>query len=153
MGPDRKKRFLDKNPELAPAGEEILGVLVAEPKGGAWRRGIRQASPVGDALMSLKKGEQAPGAEEGDVGAWPDSRFLWLVLTDKQLHVFEGRVGSPKAGPAAAHYPLERIADMSLDKKLLISKLNVTFKDGGSVVLDISKQKVQDFIDAIPARP
>jgi hypothetical protein len=150
MGPDRKKRFLDKNPELAPVGEEVLGVLVAEPKGGAWRRGMSQASTVGDALMSLKKGEQAP--EEGDLAAWPNSSFLWLVLTDKQLHVFEGRVGSPKAGPAAAHYSLERIAEMSLDKKLLISKLNVTFKDGGSVVLDISKQKVQPFIDAIPAR-
>jgi hypothetical protein len=150
MGPDRKKRFLDKNPELAPVGEEVLSVLVAEPKGGAWRRGMSQASTVGDALMSLKKDEQAP--EEGDLAAWPDSRLLWLVLTDKQLHVFEGRVGSPKAGPAAAHYPLERIAEMRLDKKLLISKLIVDFKDGGSVELDISKQKVQPFIDAMPAR-
>jgi hypothetical protein len=150
MGPDRKKRFLDKNPELAPVGEEIRGVLVAEPKGGAWRRGMSQASTVGDALMSLKKGEQPP--EEGDLALWPNSNFLWLVLTDKQLHVFEGRSGSPKAGPATAHYPLERIAEMRLDKKLLISKLIVAFNDGGSVELDISKQKVQDFIDAMPAR-
>ena len=150
MGPDRKKRFLDKNPELAPVGEDIRGVLVAEPKGGAWRRGMSQASTVGDAVMSLKKDEQAP--EEGDLALWPNANFLWLVLTDKQLHVFEGRVGSPKAGPAAAHYPLERIADMSLDKKLLISKLIVAFNDGGSVEVDIAKQKVQDFIDAMPAR-
>jgi hypothetical protein len=150
MGPDRKKRFLDKNPELTPAGEEIRGVLVAEPKGGAWRRGMSQASTVGDALMSLKKGEQAH--EEGDLALWPNSNFLWLVLTDKQLHVFEGRSGSPKAGPAAAHYPLERIAEMRLDKKLLISKLIVAFNDGGSVEVDIAKQKVQDFIDAMPAR-
>jgi hypothetical protein len=152
MGPDRKKQFLKKNSDLVPAGEEVLAVVIAEPKGGAWRRGMRsyQAGPLANALSSVGEGA-APGGDEGEASTWPDARLFWLVLTDKQLHAFEGRVNSQDVGPGAAHFPLERIASMSLDKKLLISKLNVSFKDGTGVELDVSKQKVEPFVEAINA--
>lgn len=153
MGPDRKKQFLKKNSDLVPAGEEVLAVVIAEPKGGAWRRGMRthQAGLIANALSSVGE-KPGPGGDEGEVSTWPDARLFWLVLTDKQLHAFEGRVNSQDAGPGAAHYPLERIAGMTLDRKLLISKLNVSFKDGTGVELDVSKQKVEPFVEAINAR-
>ena len=150
MALDRRKEFLKKNPGLVPEDEQVLAVLIVEPKGGAWRRGIGAAGALGDAATSVGKDQPASG--EGDVGAWPNAKLLWMALTDTQLHVFEGSVGSGKAGPAAAHYPHDRIAGMTLDKKLLISKLHVNFKDGGSVVLDVSKQKTQPFAEAIQAR-
>jgi len=149
MGPDRRKEFLKKNPDLVPTGEEALGVLVVEPKGGAWRRGLREAGGLVGASAAI--GESS-GAGAGGAAAWPDSKLVWAVLTDKQLHAFEGAVGSGKAGPRAAHYPLEQVATMRLDKKLMISKLYVDFTDGSSLVLDVSKQKVGDFADAMSAR-
>jgi hypothetical protein len=151
MGPDPMKRFVKKNADLVPPGEQVLAVLIAEGKGGAWRRSISAASPVGGLIMDVRKDKDGPQTE-GDVAAWPAASAFWLVLTDSQLHVFEGAVGSPKAGRAAAHYPLERLAGIKLDKKLLISKLEVAFKDGSSVELDLAKQPVKPFMEAAEAR-
>ena len=153
MGPDRKKQFLKKNPGLVPAGEEVSAVIIAEAKGGAWRRGMRTAAAGPLAMALSSAGEKpGPGGDEGDASTWPNGRLFWLVLTDKQLHAFEGKVNSQDAGPGAAHFPFDRIASMNLDKKLLISKLNISFKDGTGVELDVAKQKVEPFVEAINAR-
>jgi hypothetical protein len=151
MGPDPMKRFMKKNADLVPPGEQALAVLIAEGKGGAWRRGIGAASPIGGVIADLRKNKDGQQTE-GDVAQWPAAPAFWLVLTDSQLHVFEGMMGSSKAGPAAAHYPLERLAAIKLDKKLLISKLEVSFKDGTSVELDLAKQPVKPFMEAVEAR-
>ena len=151
MGPDATKTFLKKNSDRIPAGEEVAAVLLAEAKGGAWRRGMRAAGPVTDAVATVQQG-RSKGPDEGDAGEWPDSQAFWLVLTDKQLHVFAGAVGQSRLGEGSAHYPLERIASMDFEKKLLISKLNVTFKDGSSIVLDVAKQKIKPFVEAVEAR-
>jgi hypothetical protein len=147
---DRKKEFLKKNPGLVPSDEEVLGVLIVEPKGGAWRRGIASAGALGDLATSRKEQGADPAGDEA--AAWPQSRLVWLVLTDKQLHAFQGAVGSGKAGPEGAHYGFDRIGDMKFSKKLLISKLDITFKDGASLTLDVSKQKLGPFTDAMSAR-
>lgn len=145
------KRFMKKNADLVPPSEQALAVLIAESKGGAWRRGIGAASPIGGAIADLRK-DKAGQQTEGEVAAWPSGSAYWLVLTDSQLHVFEGAMGSSKAGPAAAHFPLERLAAIKLNKKLLISKLEVSFKDGSSVELDLAKQPVKPFMEAVEAR-
>ncbi len=151
-GADATKQFVKKNADLLPAGERVRGALLVEGKGGAWRRGIRSATlgALGDALVP---GRDESGPEgKGEVASWPTSRAFWVVLTDKQLHVFAGQVGSSNVGPVSAHYPLERIAGLRFDKKLLISKLTVTFRDGTSAQLDVAKQRTRPFVDAIQAR-
>ncbi|MDQ3914991.1 MAG: hypothetical protein M3323_06615 [Actinomycetota bacterium] len=156
MGPDRAKQFMKKNADQIPAGEQVQGVIIAEAKGGAWRRGLAGAGsatavPAHEAREKARTEEQRQTAG-GDAGEWPGAVMFWLVLTDKQLHVFEGHMNSQNVGPGVAHYPLDRIAGMDYQKKLLISKLTVSFRDGSSVELDVSKQKVQPFVDAIGAR-
>jgi hypothetical protein len=118
-----------------------------------WRRGIASSGTAGDLAMSVG-GSRSVSDDGGDAdrAAWPGSKLVWLVLTDKQLHAFEGRLNSQEAGPGAAHYPLDRIRSMRLEKKLLISKLHVEFIDGEMLELDVSKQKTQDFIDAMSGR-
>ena len=155
MGPDRAKQFMKKNSERIPSGEQVQGVIIAEAKGGAWRRGMAAAGsatamPAHDTREKERTGDIAATAG-GDAAKWPAASIFWLVLTDKQLHVFEGRVNSQDVG-ASASYPRDRIAGMDFQKKLLISKLNLTFTDGSSVELDVAKQKIQPFVDAIPAR-
>ena len=156
MGPDRQKQFLKKNSDLIPAEQNVLGVVIAEAKGGAWRRGTATAvAPLhGIAHDSAEKrrGEERQENSEGDAASWPAASIFWMAVTDKELHVFEGKVNSQDAGPGSAHYPFDRVAGFNFDKKLLISKLTLSFRDGSSVELDISKQKVQPFMDALADR-
>ncbi|HEX2057165.1 MAG TPA: hypothetical protein VHI71_02250 [Actinomycetota bacterium] len=154
MGPDRAKQFMKKNGDRIPAGEQVQGVIIAEAKGGAWRRGMAAAGSatamIGhDTREKERTGDMATTAG-GEAGKWPAASIFWLVLTDKALHVFEGRVNSQEVG-ASATYPRDRIAKMDYQKKLLISKLNVSFTDGSSVELDVAKQKMGPFVDAIGA--
>lgn len=154
MGLDQTKTFLKKNSALIPAGENVEGVVVAEPKGGAWRRGMRAAGAVtgavGDVMTS--KGQTEPEATGVDVASWPEAPAFWVVLTDKQLHVFGGRMASVKVDPGGAHYPLERVASIKVDKKLMISRLDIAFKDGSSLELGLAKQKIKPFVEAAQAR-
>ncbi len=152
MGPDRAKQFMKKNADRIPAGENVQGVIIAEAKGGAWRRGMAVAgsatAAIGHDAREKERTEEIAATAGGDAGAWPAGSIFWLVLTDKQLHVFEGRVNSQEVG-ASQSYPRDQIAAMDYQKKLLISKLNVRFSDGSSVELDVAKQKMQPFVDAI----
>lgn len=154
MGPDRAKQFMKKNGDRIPAGEQVHGAIIAEAKGGAWRRGLAGAGsatamPAHDAREKARTEEIAATAG-GDAGQWPSGSIFWLVLTDKQLHVFEGRVNSQEVG-ASHSFPRERITAMDYDKKLLISKLNVRFADGSAVELDVAKQKMGPFLEGIGA--
>jgi hypothetical protein len=147
---------MKKNADRIPAGEQVQGVIIAEAKGGSWRRGLAAAGsatsmPAHDAKEKVRTGELSATAG-GEAGNWPAASIFWLVLTDKQLHVFEGRVNSQEVGASFA-YPRERIAAMDFQKKLLISKLSIGFRDGSSVELDVAKQKIDSFVDAIPSRP
>jgi hypothetical protein len=155
VGPDRAKQFMKKNGDRIPAGEQVQGVIIAEAKGGAWRRGMAGAGsatamPAHDA-REKERTEELRATSGGDAANWPAASIFWLVLTDKQLHVFEGRVNSQEVG-ASYSYPRERISAMDYQKKLLISKLTITFGDGSSVELDVAKQKMQPFVEAIGAR-
>lgn len=151
---DATKQFVKKHSDLIATDERVQGALIVEGKGGSWRRGLRAAGrgALVEALVPIGDAKQGEGDVEGEVAAWPSSSAFWVVLTDKQLHVFAGRMGSSQVGPASAHYPLERIARMRYDKKLLISKLTVEFQDGTSTELDVAKQKTQPFVDAMRAR-
>ena len=155
MGPDRAKQFMKKNADRIPAGEQVQGVIIAEAKGGSWRRGMAGAGsatamPAHD-TREKERTEEIAATAGGDAGKWPAASIFWLVLTDSQLHVFAGRVNSQEVGESAS-YPRDRIASMDYQKKLLISKLTIGFADGSSVELDVAKQKMQPFVDAIPAR-
>ena len=149
---DATKTFMKKNGELIPAGESVRGVIIAEPKGGAWRRGLRQASTLGSAVVDARDSRKESEAPEGAVAEWPESPAFWLVLTDSQLHVFAGRMGSSQAGPGAAHYSFDRIANANYDKKLTISKLDISFNDGSSIELGVAKQKVKPFVEALQSQ-
>jgi hypothetical protein len=156
VGPDPTKRFVQKHSGLIPEGETVLGVVIAESKGGAWRRGIQAgmeaAGPLVSAFAPRGAHEQAHEDAGGDAGSWPEGPAFWLVLTDRQLLVWQGAVGSSKVGPGAARYSLDRIARITVDRKLLISKLSVAFKDGSAVELDLAKQKLKPFMEAAEAR-
>lgn len=151
MGLDQTKTFMKKSAELIPPDETVRGVIVAEAKGGAWRRGIAAASAAASAIADARASRKETGAD-GDAARWPESSAFWVVLTDKQLHAFEGSMASSKAGPGAAHYPLERIASMRYNKKLMISKLEISFADGSSLELDVAKQKTKPFVEALESR-
>ena len=154
MGPDRAKQFMKKNGDRIPAGEEVAGVIIVEAKGGSWRRGLAAAgsatTELGHDAREAARAEEQRDSAGGEAGKWPAASIFWLVLTDKQLHVFEGRVNSQEVAGSTS-YPRSSIARMDFDKKLLISKLTVTFNDGSSVELDVAKQKVGPFVDAIGA--
>jgi hypothetical protein len=152
MGLDQTKTFMKKSAELIPAGETVRGVIIAEPKGGAWRRGLRQASTLGSAAVELRDRKKESAAPEGAAAELPESPAFWLVLTDKQLHAFEGRMGSANAGPGAAHYPFDRIASANYDKKLTISKLEISFTDGSAIELGVAKQKTKPFVEALESQ-
>ena len=152
MGIDPTKTFVKKNSDLIPAGESVLAAVVAEVKGGAWRRGMRTTGALTDAIVSLKKDDGGREIPAGEAASWPEGPTFWLVLTDQQLHVWQGVMGTSKVGPGVTHYPLDRIAGIDLDKKLMISKLTVTFSDGSAVELDLAKQKVKPFMEAAEAR-
>ena len=70
------------------------------------------------------------------------------MLTDQQLHAFPALMGVGKALPGGAHYPLHRIARMTVDKLLMVSHLHVVFADGSAVELDLAKQRVKTFVEA-----
>ncbi len=148
---DPTKAFIKKNSELIPAGESVLGIVIAEPKGGAWRRGMRAAGAVTDAIATATQPGNDEGAQ-GEVAQWPDAQAFWVVLTDQQLHAFGGRMGSTQVDPHPAHYPLDRVASIKVEKKLMISKLDISFKDGSSIELGLAKQKIGPFVDAAAAR-
>jgi hypothetical protein len=152
VGPDRAKQFMKKNGDRIPAGEQVQGVIIAEAKGGAWRRGVAAAGPataeLGHDAREKARTEGIAASAGGDAAQWPAGSIFWLVLTDKQLHVFEGRVNSQDVG-ASFSYPRDRIASTDYQKKLLISKLNIGFADGSSVELDVAKQKMGPFVEAI----
>lgn len=149
---DVAKAFVKKNAELIPAGETVLAAVMADVKGGAWRRGMRQTGALTDAIVSFGKNNEPQESASGASGSWPEGKTFWVVLTDKQLHVSPGLMGVGKALPGGTSYPLEQIARITLDKKLMISKLTIEFKDGSSVELDLAKQKVKPFIEAAQAR-
>lgn len=154
MGPDPAKRFMKKNGDRVPGGEQVQAVLIAEAKGGAWRRGLAAAGPatatIGHDAKEKARAEASAASAGGDASQWPAASLFWLVLTDKQLHVFEGRVNSTDIGGSQS-YPRDRIASIDLQKKLLISKLTVAFRDGSSVELDVAKQKTAAFVEAAGA--
>ena len=109
MGLDVTKTFMKKNADLVPPGETVSGVIIAEPKGAAWRRGLRQASTLGSAVVDARDSRKETAAPEGAAAELPESPAFWLVLTDKQLHAFAGRMGSSQVGPDAAHYSFDQI--------------------------------------------
>jgi hypothetical protein len=149
---DATKTFMKKSGDLIPAGETVRGAIIAEPKGAAWRRGLSQASTLGSAIVDARDSRKESAAPEGAVAEWPESPAFWLVLTDRQLHVFAGRMGSSQAGPGSAHYPFDRIASASYEKKLTISKLEISFTDGSGIELGVAKQKTKPFVEALESQ-
>lgn len=149
---DVAKAFVKKNGALIPAGETVLAAVMADAKGGAWRRGMQQAGALTDAMASFGRSDQPESGVWGDALSWPEGNTFWVVLTDQRLHVFPGLMGVGTALPGGAHYALDRIAGMTVDKKLLVSKLHIGFKDGSAVELDLAKQNLKAFIEAAQSR-
>lgn len=156
MSPERTKQFMSKNADLVPAGESVLTVVVGQPEGGALRRGLVEAGGTEDALASYEERERARAEERrkasrGDAARWPAAAVYWLVLTDQNLHVFEGRVNGDEAGPGLTSFPRERIASADYRRGLLTSSLTVRFVDGSSVDLDVGWQKMRPFVGELTA--
>jgi hypothetical protein len=163
IGRDTAKEFEKLNAGLVPAAETIRAVIVAVPKGESWRRGQR-------ANVGLMRPKPTPITYTGEAAAWPTdfarheslpdhwneagTWFFWVVVTDEQLHVFEGHNTEkgwghePKAGPESAHFPLDRISEITFDKGM-ISQLAIWFQDGSCVELEAGMQKFEAFTSAI----
>ena len=149
---DVTKAFVKKNAALIPAGESVLAAVMADAKGGAWRRGMQPAGALTDAIASFGRSDEPEAGVWGDALSWPEGNMFWVVLTDQQLHVFPGLMGVGKALPDGAHYPLDRIGRMSVDKKLLVSQLHVGFRDGSAVELELAKERAKAFIETAQSR-
>ena len=163
LGRDAAEQFRKLDVGLIPEDETIRAVISALPKGESWRRGRRA-----NALSMKPKptpitltGEAASWPTDfarnaADPGSWDDAItwFFWVVITDKQLHAIEGRnsekgwKNNPTAGPEAAHFPLDRIAEITFDKGA-ISQLAIWLEDGSSVELEAGLQKFDAFTSAI----
>lgn len=157
---DVTQMFRELGHDLIPSDESILGVIRALPKGEAFRRGETTRIAWTRAI---------PITYEGEAAAWPhlfaghesrpghfttkDDWFFWIVITDKQLHVLEGRTvgrGKPRRpGPETAHFPLDRIDEIRFDRQWGISELSIWFEDGSSVRLDVGLQDTRPFLAAI----
>ena len=149
---DATKAFVKKNAALIPAGETVLAAVMAAAKGGAWRRGMQQAGALTDAMASFGRTNDPEQGVWGDALSWPEGNTFWVVLTDQQLHAFPGLTGVGKALSGGAHYPLGRIAGVTLDQGPLISHLRIAFTDRSAVELDLAKQKVVAFTEATQSR-
>ena len=151
---DATKTFIKKNSDRIPEGEQVVAALIGAAKGSAWRQGVQIGA--GGLLGAVAGAREAKAQEklredlamtgDSDAAAWPEGNHFWLVLTDKHLRVFQGTPGSSNLG-ASTYYSIDRIANLDFDKKMLISKLGVCFKDGTRIDLDIGKQKVKPFLD------
>jgi len=149
---DVAKAFVKKNGALIPAGETVLAAVMADAKGGSWRRGMQQAGALTDAIASFGRSDEPQEGIWGDALSWPEGNTFWVVLTDQHLHVFPGLMGVGRALPGGVVYPLGRIAGMTVDKKLMVSQLHIVFQDGSAVELDLAKQKVKPFVEAAQSR-
>lgn len=151
---DAKKSFIKKNSDRVPPGEEVRAALIGAAKGSAWRQGVSIGAGglLGAVADSREKKAQERHREEmsetgdSDAAAWPEGNHFWLVLTDQHLRVFQGTPGSSQLGQST-YYSLDRISNLEFDKKMLISKLGVCFKDGTRIDLDVGKQKTNEFLD------
>lgn len=163
LGRDAAKEFSKLNDGLVPGDETIRAVIAAVPKGESWRRGQRanalvmRPKPTPIALSGEAAGWPTRFAKHDSVpGHWNEASnwFFWVVITDKQLHAVEGHNSekgwsyNPSAGPEAAHFPLDRISEITFDKGM-ISQLAVWFEDGSCVELEAGMQKLEPFVQAI----
>lgn len=164
LGRDAAKEFQKLNAGLVPDDETIRAAIVAVPKGESWRRGRRSSGLV------VLPPKPTPITFSGEAAAWPTdfarheshpdrwsediTWFFWVVITDKQLHAIEGHNSekgwtyNPTAGPEAAHYPLDRISEITFAKGA-ISQLAIWFADGSCVELEAGLQKLNAFTSAI----
>ncbi|HEV3472700.1 MAG TPA: hypothetical protein VG408_05775, partial [Actinomycetota bacterium] len=145
---------------LIPEDETIRAVVRALPLGEGFRRSSQANVTPSPTPMRLT----------GEAAAWPHyfarhasmpeawsedvHWFFWIVITDKHLHVFEGRFGKrwntgETAGPESARFPLDLIDEIWFDERLGISQLSIWFEDGSSIDLDVGRQQFASFLAAI----
>jgi hypothetical protein len=158
--PDIAKTFLKKHSDRVPPGEQVVAGLVGAAGGTAWKQGVRigagglvgaVAGAMSDKAEARKREELEATQGDTDAAAWPDGQQFWLILTDRHLRVYPSQIGTSNLGQGVA-YGHERIAGFDFDKKMMISKLKVNFKDGTSVELDIGKVKVKPFLEEAEKR-
>ena len=162
VGQDASKRFSKISNGLIPETETIRVVIRAIPKGEASRRSaqvnIRAPRPDPSPLVltgiatnwpnRFARHESVPDSWSADIN-W----FFWVVITDKQLHAFEGRPGkgwkdTSTAGPEAAHFPLNQVDQIAFEKGL-VSQVAIWFEDGSSVELEAGIQKLDSFEEVV----
>ena len=151
---DATKTFIKKNSDRIPAGEQVKAAVIGAAKGSALRQGVAigaggvlgAVANVREAKAQERHREELAATGESDAAAWPEGNHFWLVLTDQNLHVFTGTPQSSQLGDQTTHYSFDRIANLEWDKKMLISKMGVCFKDGTRIDLDVGKQKVDPFL-------
>ncbi|HJR44981.1 MAG TPA: hypothetical protein VJ927_05200 [Actinomycetota bacterium] len=151
---DHTKTFIKKNSDRIPDGERVIAALIGASKGSALRHGVQvgaggllgAVAGAREAKAQEKLREELAQTGDTDAAAWPEGNYFWLVLTDQHLRVFQGTPGSSQVG-ASTYYSIDRIASLDFDKKMVLSKLGVCFKDGTRIDLDVGKQKFQPFLD------
>lgn len=168
MKTDAASTFSEVGAGLIPPDESVRAVIRVMPAGEATRRSARM-NLVMLLLRAVVPARRVPIALEGTAARWPtafaadegdptvwsrdNNWFFWLVLTDRRLHVIEGRLGKgwsgkPTAGPETASFLLDEVDEIVFNKSL-ISQFDIWFKDGSSIQLEAGAQKLDAFLDAI----
>jgi hypothetical protein len=158
---DWADKFRQLNVELVPPDETIRAVIQALPTGEMWRRGSRYRLPLGRRRRIALEGTAATwphhfASDASDPDRWSSKTdwFFWVVISDRQLHVFEGHWGrgllktNPTAGPEAAHFPLDQIDGIGFNQGM-VSQLVIAFKDGSSIELEAPLQRFDAFREAV----
>lgn len=134
-------------------GETVIAGTFVQPPGAIRRQvafgaiGGAVGAVVGDKIAE-KRANENPVAEEGIVVDIPPGKAV-LGITDRRLLVFGHSTMSGKPKGLNAAFPLDQVADITVETGKLAGKLMVTFADGTSIDFDVVKTaKPGPFVEA-----
>jgi hypothetical protein len=155
---DFVKMVRKHDPGGLEADEQILAVTTFLPrasivgaKGGTGIGGVVDQA-IGQAVRDRLADHARQGAGEpvGEAATWPALDNVAAVLTDRRMVLYDAVKGLRKLlGPVGA-YPLDRIAGITFEKKMMMSVARVAFADGSARELDCAMgQKLDEFVEAL----
>ncbi|MFN2390221.1 MAG: PH domain-containing protein [Actinomycetota bacterium] len=139
-------KLQNKAGEVLRPGEQLLSAIRAQPRGST--TGMAVGGLVGGAIAGRQASKAQAGAAEGSVAkSWPQGKFA-LGLTDQRLLAFNyTALGKPK--DLTGEFPLDQVASVDVDKKMVANSVRFSFTDGSSIEVECPKlEKVGDFVAA-----
>lgn len=139
--------------EHLQADEQFQGALFAKPAGSVARSVAFGAAGVIGAAVSdraaRRRQEGHEGATEGGLAAEFPAGDVALGLTHRRMLVFKHSQVSGKPKELLAEYPLDRVVELSQEKRKVARSFRLRFADGSLVDLDVVKTaRPDEFIEA-----